>query len=442
MIQLNEHFVEHINKEANQILNLIQEFTNVGRENNYNKGSIKERPALELAPLSDKPSRKSKLSITGKRIDFKECYQGKCYGFDEKGYEIVLKFIKKIHRRKEINQLISFDCILDFALDWFMKSYKQNISQSFDLYIVNQMNNEVKEYVISFPVLYLELEGKLKLGNTLLHFYTQNEIDALKKHYEPKVIKYLEKELKGQVIISHQVKAEKKKAKEIAYKECSLSIDVLKLCSITSFVPDYKIVFDIDVRTTKVSSSQVIYQQIPDSNSFQFEITPNSNFYILDTQTWMEIQNDITLFHSFLLNKDLANTELTNLIIRSIKIYASAISDDNLNQRIVNLFTIPESLLLKDSDVGVLDSLKKYLPKLIATEANERVYIKKLITKMYSIRSAMVHHAKEKDFEMKSLKELQLMITSLIISLIIKTNTHQKMDTILQEIDDAIEEAY
>ena len=152
----------------------------------------------------------------------------------------------------------------------------------------------------------------------------------------------------------------------------------------------------------------------------------------------------IDYFHHFLLTIDEKNelTELELLIRNSIQHFAFSITIRNLNRRIVELFTLIESLILQDSNSPILESLTKYLSKILTKDINERKEIIKLIKEMYIIRSSYVHHALNKDFDTMKLGKFQVMIHMLIVKLIILSKSHQTKKTILNEIDEAILGAY
>ena len=61
---------------------------------------------------------------------------------------------------------------------------------------------------------------------------------------------------------------------------------------------------------------------------------------------------------------------------------------------------------------------------------------------MYDTRSLYVHHALETDFEMEDLKNIQITIQTLIGKIIEKSYKYSKKDEMLNEIDEAILNAY
>ncbi len=453
LIKLPEKRVEYLNKESLRIVSEMKELPLPKNKPSIIKGSAKEKKVDDWThKVVDAPVRTSNVLITGERVDWKECYEGKCYGFDKVLYPEFLKLVKTVEREKTINSIVSHKFLLSKSFDWFVKAYKdKEYSINYTDFIVNEIENSVQEYLIQFPVLYLEIEGNINIGKTKIGYYTKENLEQLEKQYlfrypdrkDDNTYKVIKKHLQGEVFIAYVVKAEKRKAKQIAFEECSLAIDALKLCSITTEIPNYKISFDIDSRTKENLSNKVIYSEISKPDALIFDFFRKPNEYKIDKKEWQLMQRrQLKDFHEFLLKKDEISSELSRLIVNSIKKYASAISNFNLHQRVVDLFTIMESLLLKDDNSPIIDSLCKYGSKLVFKKIEDRKYAITLLKKMYSIRSAMVHHAKRKEIDLIELKRLQLIVIILLTQLIKKLDTHSTKNSILLEIDEQILKAY
>ena len=287
-------------------------------------------------------------------------------------------------------------------------------------------------------MLHLEIVKPFKIGNVLFSyvdkdFFTNDNKEDLYQQY------------KGDIFVSYIVKGEKNKAKEKALKKCALAVDCLKLCFDTIAYPKVKTSLDIDSRTIENVDNKILIFDTQDDNDVSIEKFRIPSHQNINDKTWFVINNrGLNLFHSFLLSIDNKNelTELESLICNAIKLFSYSISINNLNRRIVELFTILESLLLPDSNASILESLTKYLSKLSTKDINERKKIIALLKKMYGIRSSYVHHALNKEFDTGELGELQILIFGLIRKFIILRKEHRTKETILKEIDDAILGAY
>lgn len=448
--------IDYINKTAFDLVEKVKDLENkavLKNDNSILEGSLKHKEFIDWTDkLIDSPIRTSSTLITGEKVDIKECYKNKCYGFDEEAYKSFKKFLDVVNSIKSINSCISYEFLHEKAIYWIFKTYNDKQAQTeFWVYLIDEINDAIKEYKIYFPILYLEIISPFKIGNVNFEYFSKELLDDWSNRLvlENPDIKdnhielFIRKEFQGQVFASFTVKAEYRRARELAFEECALCIDVLKMCSLTTVVPNYKLSFDIDCRTNENLKNQVIIQEPKQPYNLHLDMYRIPNEYKITRKEWEDLQGKgLYGFHLFLLEKDKTDCELSNLIINSIKLYAQAISTEDLHKRIVDLFTIYESLLLKDENVGIIENVCRYASKLVFEKVEDRKYLIDLIKEMYQVRSAVVHHAKKKQFDMEKLFRLQLSIVILLNNLIKKLPLHQTKKSLLDEIDYEIMKAY
>jgi hypothetical protein len=448
MIEVNKHRKDYLNKKANEIVGFIQNMPKIQPNHNFQLGNKGEKRVLDIQDqLKDKPQRFRTLTISDKPIDCIEEYQLKTYGLNEDSYKKYEKLIDSIYEEKTIAKYISTKFIDDNAIEWIFGTYRQEINISFIDYLLPILDKSIETYKFTYRILNLDIEAFFEVGNCLFHFFKEEELNSLEGEIRGKdpnksqFNKYslLKKDYLGIPLISTQTMGEFGKAEELAKAECSLSIDTLKLCSITTIVPDYKIYFDLDERV-KYNSHNTNFTTVPeDKEYFTITFSGNKGSYDLDPKEWQDLQSrNLGQFHKFLKDRHRKRNELTDLIENSITMYAEAITQTDLNNRIVNLFTILESLLLKNDDSPIIDSVTKYLPKLIFKKLDERKEIIEILKRLYKVRSAKIHHAKKNKFDIIDLRKLQISIVLLLISLISKLTEHETKQSILEQIDENI----
>jgi Apea-like HEPN len=153
--------------------------------------------------------------------------------------------------------------------------------------------------------------------------------------------------------------------------------------------------------------------------------------------------NGLTEFGDFVLHtegKELS--ELENIIITGIISFSKAISNPDLHQRIVEIFSIFEFLLLKDEDQPIIESVTRYCSKLTSKSVEERKEIISLLKELYKVRSGMIHHAKRKKINNNKLTLFQVTLLVLLRKLINKSKTHKTKLSLIDEIDLEILKAY
>ncbi|MGY5353633.1 hypothetical protein [Wenyingzhuangia sp. IMCC45467] len=438
-MKIHQKKQDYINSEIFNFVELLQNSTEPTTTKKKYTGSITLKDSLDLSEyLVSAPTIISEKNGE-KTISKKECLDSDCIGLNEINYTKFLKFLKNIHKDKNFKDIVSFEFLERISFKYIIDIKKNNKAQnSFSNYLMDNIEAEIKEYRIQFKMLYLEIIKPFKIGNVHFSYVDENffKNDNKEKLFE---------QYKGEVFVSYLIKAEKNKAKEKALKKCALAVDCLKLCFDTIAYPKLKTSLDIDSRTTENLSNEILVFDSQDPNGINIEKFRKPSNQNINDKTWTIISNrGLNLFHSFLLAIDKKSelSELESLICNSIQLFSYSISISNLNRRIVELFTLLESLLLPNSNVPILDSLTKYLSKLSTKDINERKKIIALLKEMYVIRSSYVHHASNKEFDTDKLGEFQILILGLILKLIILRKDHQTKETILEEIDEAILGAY
>lgn len=381
--------------------------------------------------------------IKGATQSISICDDKTCRELDEESYKQFLKFVKNVYKDVNINSLVSLDFIEEYTLNFIIDAHKCCISQNYSDYLIEKINNSIGEYKIYLSILNLSVFKSFMIGQVEFNKLDSNFFDRHKKEDDSNSNELFQKKYKGKLFASYVVKSEKEKAKEIAFRECSLALDILKICFDTLDSPQYKISFDIDSRITENQSSELIIDNILRKEELSISMSRIPNYHEIGFEQWDRIlKRNINIFNDFLNELTNEHSELEKLILNSIKRFSRALTTTNLHQRIVEIFTILESLLVLDSNSAILENLTKYCSKLIFKKPEHRLDVIDLLKKMYIIRSQYVHHAIERDFEIDHLRKLQIVLHSLLCVLIGLRAKHSTKQSILKEIDEAILRAY
>ncbi len=442
---------EAIDKEAFRIMELLE----VSEDTNYigssQKGSLGHQKAQDLSEkIIDTPTLIQTTRLE-KTLAIKECYKGKCIGFNEASYKQFKNFVSSMHNARGIKELISSQFIEQKSFEWLLKTFKnKQADQNFSSYLHDEMLSSIGESKIHFQILHLDIEQSFKIGEVTIEFFTKEYFDLLFERFKsesPEItetsLQQMRSQYHGKVYATCTVRAEKERGKEIAFEKCALAIDILKICSDTADIPNARLSFDIDRRTKEVLQYEVILINDAEKNPFNVEVTRLPLHHQIYKNDWARILNrQFNDFHNFLLTLPAEQSELQQLIINAIKRYGSSISNPNLYQRVVELFTILESLVLTNADVPIMNSVCNYCSKLVFKKPEERKDVIALLKSMYSVRSAFIHHAKEREIPSDQIRKFQVVVRILLTTLIKKSKQHSTKESLLQEIDEAILNAY
>ena len=454
-MNLNENLKNYLDTE---FLKLVEEVSmmevSVNTEPPVYSGSIIEKKSIDLSDTV--PNITFELSDTnykGGKIDrwIKFPDKEEAIGLDETSYSKLLKLVEKLLQTKEIDSVISAEFIENSLFNLIIESYqKPDSAESILTKLLIQLENSISEEMYCFPILYTEISKPFTMGDIEIKFFTKADFDWLSNNfikkntgntenpYEPLREKY-----EGQVVICCIVTAEPGKGQDIAFEKCSLALDILKICSDTLDLPDYPLDFDIDSRAKLQSHGTVIMHGPIGVDKFltSSRALPKHINFEAGLFSRME-ERHVRLFTNFLIVKKY-NDELSNLIHIAVRSLSEALSVKDLNQRSVLIMSIFDSLILEGQTVGIIDSLKKYVPKLVHSDPDIRTEIKKVLGDFYKIRSEMVHHAKRLPVINQELSKLQNCLRDLLVNLILKRHNENQLTkvSVLKEIDDALNKA-
>lgn len=378
----------------------------------------------------------------------KQEIDGKVYSLSPEHTARFSKFVKRILSIENVNGLISGQFIANETWNWLIDKVRNQTTKTFGEFIINEMKLSIREYKFHFFLINLNIVLPFNIGNVEFGYFS---IEWLEKYIQMGILLHPEKKKdledfketqKGQVYVSATVSAEKEKAEDIALIDCSLAMDIVKISSNTLDYPSHKLSFDIDSRAVENPSSKTISFDLKDFDGMIISCR-NSSFPLylnkdeLKKMDERKIGRFITLYADFKQNP----TELKKLVIQGVQRLASALSNKSYHQRVTELFTILESLLLIDERTPIISSVSKYTSLLLYKERSDREKIIKFLKDMYSIRSAWVHHAKEKEIKLSDLKLLQRKVHQLLWVLIEKSRTHNTKKELLTEIESAVDDA-
>ncbi|WP_254410958.1 HEPN domain-containing protein [Dyadobacter diqingensis] len=458
MLSLDPNKVKFLNQESVKLLNLVEEVSSKkgqGSSEHQTENSLDSKievivPTIvtPIGPLMEY----TEDTITNTITSAFELNGERKYGLGKDSIRGVYKMVENILKENSFKKYVSKSFLVKKTLQWIFSAYqKKQIDEEYSNFILSESTQELKDHKILFFVDKIEISGIYHLGKSTLFYMNKAYIDKLEIQYksekrdeiqsDPSYFATIRKLYQGKVFVSTIVRAEREKAVENALKECSISIDILKICSPTLNFPEYPILFDIDKNAKRSYNHEFLQQDIVKPYSFNITGQRDQRFYTLNPDTWQNsLLNQIEIFHNFLIQR--GSNEISSLIEISITRFADALSKENLHQRIIEIFTVLESLLLKDETSSIIESVTKYCSKLVTKHMDERTEIIELLKKMYKVRSSLIHHGLNKDFDIEDLKKIQIVVIILLTVLIAKSTEHSSKQSILQEIDDAIMNAY
>ena len=243
-------------------------------------------------------------------VSIKHCDEKHCRELKKDVFKRFEKFIDTIYKTPEINSLVSRKFLFDLGFKYLIKSHSENRTEgNFSDYLIDNIEKEIKEYKIYFSVENLEIFKPLKIGKVEISKLENDILVEDNDRQNADSINEFNKKYKRKVFASCIIKAEKDRAIELALKECSLSIDIIKICSDTIDDPKTKISFDIDSRLSESFSAETIVKNINKQNDVNIiaQRIPNYHQLTEDYRKRLSYRN-LDFFNGFICSSQNGNT--------------------------------------------------------------------------------------------------------------------------------------
>lgn len=438
-----ERFAQHIDAEGYAILATLVEEAQEKAQPDVRVGSQAEQQAIDMTDRIVGGSIIYGSALEGSGEYIKRCQNGQCVVLRGEGIERFRKLIHSVSKEREVYAAVTSRFVEQTLFKWLIDSHdNKRAAQSLSVHLINTIEAAIRTYKVHFLIMHLDIKRPFQIGQCDFGFFTRSFFDSLqgKGPSDPNSgFAVAREKYQGKVYVAIEIRAEAQRAGEIALEHCGLAVDVLKICSDTLDDPTYKLSFDIDRRVRENLMNETILCEVGRADSFNVTYTRQPNYHAIGDEEFARMKSrQCGDLHRFLLSLSASPSELEKLILNAIRRFGAAISTAILHQRTSELFTILESLVVENNDSRIIESLCKYCSRLIFKKVSDRVDAIRILKSMYEVRSAWVHHAKAKNFDMNDMRRLQLIVLMVLLSLIQKSKSVRTKKEVLAEIDGAI----
>ena len=236
-MKLDEAKIKYLDTESCRLVELLEELELKKTASPKETGSLSHKKVIDLdLKLTSYTVRNGSFNIVAP-IAF--CENGKCVGFNEENYAQYEKFLSAINKDTNVNSVVSKEFIEDRTFKWIIDTHREQKAKSnFSSYLISEIEESAQELTIYYFIQHLDIKDPFQIGKVNFGFFTKEFFDKYVEGYRINMpnakenpYEGMKESYQGFVYVSCVVKAEREKAKEIALRECSLAVDILKICS-------------------------------------------------------------------------------------------------------------------------------------------------------------------------------------------------------------------
>jgi len=443
--QIPNESIEYFDRGAFELLEVIEVNTNSA---NTDSEKYEEKPVASVLEMNAIELNGPINNLIESKGDMIRAVRGKkTIGFSHEKGVLFSKFIRNVYKIHQIKSRVSESFVKQLTFDWLIEVKEKGQAQSnFSSHLLSAIEESAVEHKIFYHVVCLLINKPFAIGNVEFGFFTKeyfkyfiekSKIDN--PNEDQKSQQDLFDKYPGRCYAMAHVRAENEKAKDIAFQSCGRAIDVLKICSPTLLAPQFECTFEIDKRLTRNTETEILVETIKEDREISFTLYGAGQPFSLTDDEMIQFKiRGLDVFNEFLLGLDSVHTELQKIILIAIQRLASSLTHKDLHQRIAEICSILESLLLLNDSGSMTEMVCRYFCRLVHSEPEVRKELDRIYKEFYGIRSSWIHHAKRNSIDLPKLAYLQYCTQKLLQVLITKSKTHTIKETILSEIDDAL----
>lgn len=435
---------DEINKESFRLVGLIKESKDepTSKKEKKGTGSLDNVQVITDFKLADGPIYKYELNPDFSSSKILVSLNGLDYGFNNPIYSEFYELVNAICNQPIFKETVSKEFIESRTILWLANVHREKrASQDLINFLKSEIEEVVEHTTIYFPIINLHISKPFKIGDVEITFFTKEYFDQLwsrntKEDRTEEEFNELYRKYQGRVFASYTLKAESKKANELAFSKCLQAIDVLKLYAPTVMLPERKCYIGIEGSLNFNFQSDHITIPVNDKDAWQFSSSAKNDPLII-TDKFLEDIGKLGLnqLSEFILTRP--NNDLSNLIVQAITLTSNAISNFDLHFRTAQLITIVESLLLEEDRKYDLE--KKSKQRMSKLFKNERISkendVSELLTKMYQVRHKIIHKAIRLPIVMTDLRDFQMLVVELIKRLTVANRDVSDKQSLIEILD-------
>jgi len=374
-------------------------------------------------------------------------HNGKRIGLSGEYYQKLLKISENMQRTKQLSPFISVSFLKDMIFNWMKEKYLRETSISMTDYVLNKCEQELKDLEIWIPIAETYIQSDLQIGNVIIKTISREVLDQWADRLDEKdgemggnkkgfMMKY-QKKLQGLSAATMKLKAEPKRAFEIAFEESEKALSILRIFSPAIINPG------LNSYTTLLGKEHL--------ESYTCFILDNENQLSSTTEGFVDRSgislalgsDDISMIKTLgldVLSNILVEGPKTNFqeqVLDSIYLYSKSPLAKEATDKLIYILVAIESILLKNENEPIQHNISRRIAYLIGNKAEQRKDIIENIIKIYKLRSSFIHHGERiEDLETLSIFMGNMWMFYLI--LIKKINDFKDKQELIDKIEYSI----
>ncbi len=298
---------------------------------------------------------------------------------------------------------ISLSLLSELIFDWIKRRHRGTSNSSMSDFVLTECEKQVQELEIWIPISLLFIASPFTLGKITFKAITKamiddweaakfskltkpEELDSARQFFER-----LRKDIQALAAAIIRLKAEPRRAYEIAFEEAEKAMSILRFFSPANFHPA-KVCYSAPWGKQHLDSDRYLTVQngkiIGHRSGFSDKAKIHWNLGNEELQMYWDTGLG-TLGN--LLNAD-KPTDFQKTLLESLFLYSKSSLAKQISDKLLYILVALESVFLKDSGEFIQDAISLRMAYMQPVSVEERRAITRNIKATYALRSSFVHH--------------------------------------------------
>lgn len=370
-------------------------------------------------------------------------HEGQTVELIGEGYQILKKIAVGMHKAPDLHMSVSVAFLIDHIFEWVRKNYRRETTLPMTEYVLMECEKSIKEYEVWIPIASTHVEsefhfGKMKIKTITREMLDQWEAESRQRHPElpPEADEFFtrwRKQILGLAAATMELKAEPKRAYELASGEAERTLALLRCLSPQNGFP-FVVSYSVPLGQEGSRSYQYLLTQegkIAFSTS-GIEQTPFDRWTI-DNEYVAEMKQFGLDKLDELLKKP-NPTAFQRTVLNALQLYGRSSTLRGSSDKLTYILTPLEALLLPNKTQSPEDLAERFA-LLVDRTLEGRKQAFNTVLNIYDRRLSFVH-GEHTEVDMKLLESFMIMAWTFFINCIGYAGKYATKDAFIRAVDD------
>jgi hypothetical protein len=353
----------------------------------------------------------------------------------------IANFAVKLHCLPSF-RLMSLEFIAESIFEWLVQSATGAIHVPFVNHLESKLHKHVVERCIWFPIAGLRLRTPLQMGSVVFRAITRQMIDqveqrllrqapAMSSQIQARMLQ-MRRLYQGRAAAEFITKGEMKFVVTYGRKEAEKATGILRFASPANFAPDFRTQWSL---TGTHSLDHLHWFEVHANDIVQASdgmVYEGSTFDGLDPHLMKDFPSLLGQLHRLLSRED--SSEFKKDLVEALLLYSRNAVTTDVADKLVYILVALESILLKNTSEPIQRAIGERMAFICERTAEERMKVVKLVSDVYAVRSAFVHHG-ENPKDIQLLRKFMPVAWTCFLNLICASDQVDTVEQLLSELE-------